>query len=530
MTGTTVPAADLPRVTYANTGVDLTPLHDFLDTRLPEFKARILGGTYTNCINGQSDTDGTSFTVHSPIDGVTELGSFIAASEQAVGRAVGAAQDAFLAWNAMGWEARVALLRAWAKILYARKYDLALAALFEVGKSRVEALGEADEVFDMVSYYCDEMERHKGYVTPLNRVFPHESTLSILRPLGVFGVISPFNYPAALLIGMSAGALVTGNTVVMKPSEGCTLSARIVMDTLTAAGIPAGVVNLVAGGARTGAALVEHPGIAGVAFTGSYRTGMHILRLVNAGPYARPVIAEMGGKNPAYVTANADLAKAAQGVARSAFGLQGQKCSACSVVYVDETVRDAFTEHLRAYTATLVIGNPERRETFLGPVYNGAAAHRMTQALDAARGQGSILFGGKRADVPADLQGGHYFEPTLVAVEKGHALTRDEQFLPLLALRTFTRLESAIAEGNDVLYGLAAGIYTEDATELECFLNRTEAGALYANRASGATTGAWPGVQSFCGWKGSGVTLKGGLGPHYLPQFMREQSRTVMED
>ncbi|MBO1324236.1 aldehyde dehydrogenase family protein [Acetobacter sp. TBRC 12305] len=521
--------AHLPRVTYANTGVDLTPLHDFLDARLPDFKASVLGRTHANSIGGKDDTAGTPFAVCSPIDGVTELGSFFAASDQAVDRAVGAAQAAFPAWAAMGWQGRIELLRAWAKILYARKYDLALAALFEVGKSRVEALGEADEVFDMVCYYCDEMERHNGYVTPLNRVFPHESTVSILRPLGVFGVVSPFNYPAALLIGMSAGALVTGNTVVMKPSEGCSLTARIVMDTLAEAGVPPGVVNLVVGGNETGAALVEHPGIAGVAFTGSYRTGMHIMRLINAGPYARPVIAEMGGKNPAYVSKNADLAKAAQGVARSAFGLQGQKCSACSVVYVDETVRDEFVERLRAYTAGLVIGNPEKRETFLGPVYNEAAAHRMTHALEAAHAQGAVLFGGKRATVPAELKGGQYFEPTLVQVDKGHVLTKEEQFLPLLALRSVTSLEEAIAEGNDVLYGLAAGIYTEDAAELEYFLNTAEAGALYANRPSGATTGAWPGVQSFCGWKGSGVTLKGGLGPHYLPQFMREQSRTVLE-
>lgn len=520
--------AKFPRVVYANPGVDLTALHDYLDAELPKFKASLAGRKYANQIGAEASFDGLPFTVRSPIDGKTGLGTFVAASAAAVDQAVLAANAAFPAWNGLGWRLRVEILRKWAKVLETRKYDLAMAALLEVGKSRVEALGEADEILDMVAYYCSEIERHDGYRTPLNRALPTESTVSILRPLGVFAVIAPFNYPAALLIGMTTGALVTGNTVVMKASEGCSLTARIVMDTLMEAGVPEGVANLVAGGNETGSDLIAHSQIAGVAFTGSYETGMHIYRSVNAGRYAKPVIAEMGGKNPAYVTKNADLDKAAQGVARSAFGLQGQKCSACSVVYVDESVADEFVARLKTYTRKLTIGNPEHRNTFVGPLYNQAAADRMTRALEAAHAEGSVIFGGKRAEVGAELSGGHYFEPTMVQVGKGHVLTKQEQFMPLLALRTFKSLDEAIAEGNDVTYGLSAGIYTEDRTELEKFLNTAEAGALYANRPAGATTGAWPGVQSFCGWKGSGVTSKGGLGPNYLPQFMREQSQTIL--
>ncbi|WP_250536543.1 aldehyde dehydrogenase family protein [Caballeronia sp. AZ10_KS36] len=519
---------DFPRVVYANPGVDLTALHDYLDQELPKFKASLAGKKYPNRIGAQDSFDGEPFTVFSPIDGKTDLGTFVAASAAAVDQAVHAAGAAFPAWSGLGWQKRVEILRNWAKVLETRKYELAMAALLEVGKSRSEALGEADEILDMVRYYCSEIERHDGYTTPLNRALPTESTISILRPLGVFAVISPFNYPAALLIGMSTGALVTGNTIVMKPSEGCSLTARIVMETLEEAGVPDGVVNLVAGRNDTGRELIAHSKIAGVAFTGSYETGMHIFRSVNAGSYAKPVIAEMGGKNPAYVTKNADLDKAAQGVARSAFGLQGQKCSACSVVYVDETVADDFVRRLQAYTQKLVVGNPEHRETFIGPVYNQAAAQRMTRALESAQASNSVVFGGRRAEISPELSGGHYFEPTLVKVEKGHVLTKQEQFVPLLALRTFSQLDEAIAEGNDVTYGLSAGIYTEDRAELEQFLNSAEAGALYANRPAGATTGAWPGVQSFCGWKGSGVTSKGGLGPNYLPQFMREQSQTIL--
>lgn len=521
----TTQTARFPRVTYANTGVDLSALHDYLDERTPQFKAQQLGRTWANYIDGSDDRDGTPFIVKSPIDKATVIGTFVTASAGAVDRAVKAAHAAFPAWAALGWQGRTAILRRWAALLEQRKYDFALAALQEVGKSRVEALGEADEVIDMVRYYCSEIERHQGYTTALNRVFPNEETQSVLRPLGAFAIIAPFNYPAALLVGMSTGALLTGNTAVIKPSSGCTLTARFVIDTLNDAGLPKGVANLVAGHNETGDMLAHHPLVAGIAFTGSHATGMKIFRQANAGRFAKPVIAEMGGKNPAYVTAHADLDAAAQGVARSAYGLQGQKCSACSAVYVHRDVKDEFVRRLEKYAASLVVGNPEDRRTFMGPVYNAAAAERMLNAVRDIQSTGKLLFGGKRAD---GVPGGDYFVPTLVEVDAGHPLTRDELFLPLLALRTFHRLSDALAEGNEVSYGLSAGIYTRDDGELQLFLNTAQAGALYANRPSGATTGAWPGVQSFCGWKGSGVTSKGGLGPHYLPQFMREQSHTIL--
>ena len=233
----------------------------------------------------------------------------------------------------------------------------------------------------------------------------------------------------------------------------------------------------------------------------------------------------MGGKNPAYVTAAADLDIAAQGVARSAFGLQGQKCSACSVVYVERSIRDEFVARLTRFAQQLKVGNPEERDVFMGPLYTPQAAARFRDNVQIAERDGRVIFGGHFND---GGPGGDYAQPTLVEVPRGHALLREEQFLPLLALRCFDRLPEALDEGNAVRYGLTAGIYTADPGELDLFLDRAEAGVLYANRASGATTGAWPGIQSFCGWKGSGVSNKGGLGPHYLPQFMREQSRTIM--
>jgi 1-pyrroline-5-carboxylate dehydrogenase len=270
---------------------------------------------------------------------------------------------------------------------------------------------------------------------------------------------------------------------------------------------------------------VSQSAIAGIAFTGSHAAGMAIFRALSNAPTAKIVIAEMGGKNPAYVTAKADLDIAAQGVARSAFGLQGQKCSACSVVYVQESVRDEFVSRLTRFAQQLKVGNPEQRDVFMGPLYTPQAAARFRENVNAAGRDGKVILGGKFI---VGVAGGDYVQPTLVEVPQGHALVCEEQFLPMLALRCFDRLQDALEEGNSVRYGLTAGIYTADQSELDLFLDRAEAGVLYANRASGATTGAWPGIQSFCGWKGSGVSNEGGLGPHYLPQFMREQSRTIM--
>lgn len=245
------------------------------------------------------------------------------------------------------------------------------------------------------------------------------------------------------------------------------------------------------------------------------------------GAFAKPVVAEMGGKNPAYVTARADLHIAAQGTARSAFGLQGQKCSACSVVYVEDQVREAFLEELCSFTSRLAVGDPRDRNTFMGAVQTQATVDRFRSAVGQLAGGGRLLLGGRQI-VQGALAKGFFLEPTIVELPEPGPLSREELFMPFLAIRTVPNLSTAIAEGNAVRYGLAAGIYTRDQSELSYFLDRAQAGVLYANRASGATTGAWPGVQTFCGWKGSGVSHKGGLGPNFLPLFTREQSRTII--
>jgi 1-pyrroline-5-carboxylate dehydrogenase len=518
----------LPRVTYSNVGEDFSPVHAHLDKVLPVVRQDVLGRTRLNLIAGKDDDEGVPYAALSPIDRDWPLGQFIATSSAAVDRAVAAAGAAYPDWRRRPWVERVALLHRAADLFQARKYELAAACLFEVGKSRLEAVGEVEETIDLIRYYCAEMEENEGYDRPMRRAFPQEATRCALRPHGVFAVIAPFNFPVALSVAMATGALVAGNTVVYKPSPMAGLTGRLLVDCFVEAGLSAGVVNLVCGGSEVGETLVDHLGVAGVAFTGSHQVGMGIFRKMAARRHAHPVIAEMGGKNPTYVTANADLDTASSGVMRSAFGLSGQKCSAGSTVFVHERVADDFLNALAEKTRRLKVGDPQQPDVFVGPVINRAAAKRFERAADSVRQQGRFVTGGEML-AGGLYDKGYYVAPSIAADLPGdHYLHREELFLPFLTLRRFDDLSAAIREGNDVPYGLTAGIYARDEAELQLFLDTAEAGVLYANRASGATTGAWPGIQTFCGWKGSGVTGKGGLGPWYVPQFMREQSHTVM--
>jgi 1-pyrroline-5-carboxylate dehydrogenase len=522
-------ASNLPRVTYSNIRVDFSGVHAELDRRIGEFERRELGRLRANCIAGRDDTRGAPYTVASPIDADLVLAMHVAADGDAVDAAVAAARAAFADWSRCAPDRRIRILRAVADELERRKWDLAIAALLEVGKSRMEALGEAEEAIDMIRYYAAEFEEEAPWQRPLQRAFANEETVDRLRPHGVFGVIAPFNYPVALSVGMLTGAILTGNTAVYKPSPGMGLTARLLVDAFHAAGVPAGVVNLVCGDAETGRLLVRHPGVAGFVFTGSHRTGMDILRHCAGGRYARPVIAEMGGKNPAYVTAHADIDIAAEGVARSAFGLSGQKCSALARVFVHAAVYDAFLERLVSRAQGLIVGDPRAAGVFTGPVVNAEAGLRFAGAVaDARAAGGTIRCGGERL-AGGVFDRGAYLQPTIVdGIAADHRISREELFVPFVTVHRFDELAAALEEGNAVDYGLTAGIYTRDAAELAAFVGSAEAGVLYANRASGATTGAWPGIQSFCGWKGSGTSGKGGLGPHYLAQFMREQSCTIM--
>jgi 1-pyrroline-5-carboxylate dehydrogenase len=275
-----------------------------------------------------------------------------------------------------------------------------------------------------------------------------------------------------------------------------------------------------------GQALTGHVGVDGVVFTGSKEVGLSLLRHNGTRPSPRPIVVEMGGKNPALVMRSASLEKASDGVVRSAFGAQGQKCSACSRVFVVKEVRDEFVDLVVSKTQKIKVGNPLERGVGLGPVINEAAVQIFEHAVERARRDGGrILTGGRRlTDDP--FHHGYFVEPTVIdGLPPDHPLFSEELFVPLTLVADVASLDEAIALANDTDYGLTAGIFTDEEREIDQFFSRVQAGVLYVNRRAGATTGAWPGINPFGGWKASGSTGRGSGGPHYVQQFMREQSR-----
>ena len=466
----------------------------------------------------------------SPIDTRIVVSSFPKGTRDDVKSAISAARDALPKWSALSYKDRMIILRKAADRIIEHRYELSAWMAFEVGKNRAESLAEVNEAAELIRYYCDQMEANKGFLKPLESPGLKQETFSILRPYGVWAVIAPWNFPLALSTGMAAGALVAGNTVVFKPSSDSPVLGHELSKSLLDAGIPRGAFNFVTGpGATVGAELQENSGVDGLVFTGSKEVGMNVYHSF-ARNYPKPVITEMGGKNPAIVTASADLDQAAEGVMRAAFGFGGQKCSACSRVYVDQRVKEKFLKLLKEYTEKFVkIGDPTRKETFLGPVINKAAVETYSKAVEEAKRDGGHFIHGGNVLSKADFGYGYFVEPAIVeGLPVEHRLFRDELFVPFLTVAGVESFEEAMRLANDSEYGLCAGIYTKNKKEMQVFFDHIEAGVTYANRRSGATTGAWPGVNSFGGWKGSGSTGKSGLGPYYVQQFMREQSRWIV--
>jgi 1-pyrroline-5-carboxylate dehydrogenase len=521
--------AKQPKITYSAVGGNMDEIHAGFEAALTAVRAS-LGATHHLHIGGREvKGESAPFTTRSPIDNQIVIGEFTTASEQQIDAAVNAAKRAYTAWAAMPWQKRLEVMRRAAEAIRKHRYELAAVMSIEIGKNRMEALGDAEESADLIDYYADQVENANGFVRPLGQLSPNERTQDVLRPYGVFAVIAPFNFPLALSTGMSSAALLAGNTVVYKPSVQAPLTGIHLARIYAEAGLPAGVFNLILGsGAAVGELLINHPGVDGIAFTGSKDVGMRLMReFSGGGKFPKPLLGELGGKNAAIVTPSADLDMAADGVMRSAFGLQGQKCSACSRVYVDQRVADAFLKLLIAKTTSIVIGDPTKREVYLGPVISQSALKKFEDAVAAARARGELLAGGERL-TNAPLDRGNYVAPTIAKLPLDDELFARELFLPFLAVGVTKSFDESLACANRSDLGLTGGLFSNDEKEIERFLDEMEAGVLYVNRRTGATTGAWPGVNSFTGWKGSGITGKGGCGPYYVAQFAREQSRTRM--
>jgi 1-pyrroline-5-carboxylate dehydrogenase len=525
-------ASTTPRmkITYATLSADNEELQSAFDAAVERVRGE-LGRAYPMVIGDEERTGDQTFEDRSPIDRELVVSRFPVGTRKDVQDAVDAARAAFPGWRDMGWRERIELMRKAADIISERQFEYAALMAIEVGKNRLEALGDVEETADLLRYYSDEMERNNGFERPMGSLSPAERTRSILKPHGVWGVISPFNFPMALAGGPAAGALIAGNTVVMKPSSDAPLLAAKFVDVMREVGVPAGVVNLVTGpGETVGAELEENPGIDGMVFTGSYEVGMKLYKTFTR-DYPRPIITEMGGKNPAIVTASADLDVAAEGVMRSAFGYDGQKCSANSRVYVEKGVAREFIDKLVERTRQIKVGDPTQRENWMGPVINERALRKFTDAVEEVRRDGGTIEVGGDVLRDGETGRGYYPSPTVATgLPLDHRLFREELFVPLLVVGEVTSLEEALQRSNSTAYGLTAGIFSGDQAEITRFLDAIQAGVVYVNRRAGATTGAWPGIQSFGGWKGSGSSGKSGLGPYYVQQFMREQSQTVIGD
>ena len=517
------------KITYATLRADNEELHQQFERGVERARAG-LGATHPNFVNGEPRDGDGEFADHSPIDDGMILGTFARGTRQDVRDAIAAARAAAPGWAATPWQERVALMRRAADLISERQMEYAALMCLEVGKNRLEALGDVEETADLIRYYCDSFEEHDGFDVPMGNLGdPAVHTRSVLKPHGVFAVISPFNFPLALCGGPAGGALVAGNTVVFKPSSDAPLLGMKLYDVLRDAGLPRGVFNYVAGpGETVGAELQENPEIDGVVFTGSFEVGFALYKNF-ARNFPKPVIVEMGGKNPAIVSRKADLEEAAEGIMRAAFGFGGQKCSANSRVYVERPVHDSLIRQLIEKTEQITIGDPLKRQNWLGPVINNRAVVRFETAVGEARREGKIETGGERV-TENELDRGFFVRPTVASgLPIDHRLFRDELFVPFLAVAAVNSVDEGLALANGSDYALTAGFFSEDKAEVDRFLSTIHAGVVYVNRRAGATTGAWPGIQPFGGWKASGSTGKAGGGLYYVQQFMREQSQTVVD-
>ena len=515
------------RVTYATLSADNEELHAAYEEGVRTARSW-LGQTFPVYVSGEARSDGRTFDLGSPNDSSIKLGTFHEATRRDVDDAVAAARAAAPAWAGMPWRERVAVLRRGADLISERSNELAALMSIEVGKNRLEALGDVEEAADLIRYYCDQVEANDGFERPMGRLSANEHTRSVLKPHGVWAIISPFNFPMALAAGPSGAALVAGNTVVFKPSPQGSFTGAKLYECLRDAGLPAGVFNYLSGGDQVGAAVVRHPGVDGITFTGSYAVGMDVYKHF-ATRYPKPTVIEMGGKNPAIVSARADLDLAAEGVTRSAFGFSGQKCSACSRVYVERPVLEEFQGRLAERAREVVVGDPVERPVYMGPVIDQEAVERYRQAVEEAAKEGRVLAGGELRGGSGGIPDGNYVAPTVVAdLPVDHRLFKDELFVPLVAVAGVDSLDQGLTLANRTNYGLTAGLYSADEDEIQRFLDGIQAGVVYVNRRAGATTGAWPGVQPFGGWKGSGSSGRASGGLYYVQQFLREQSQTVI--
>jgi RHH-type proline utilization regulon transcriptional repressor/proline dehydrogenase/delta 1-pyrroline-5-carboxylate dehydrogenase len=454
------------------------------------------------------------------------VGQAAAADRQHVEQAVAAAKRAFPYWRDLGTARRAKYLQDAAQLMKERFYDLAAWEVYECAKGWRESTGDICEAIDFCNYYAAcalALERAQEVNTP------GEENRFEYRPRGVAAVIAPWNFPLAILTGMTTAALVTGNTVIMKPAEQSPIIASLLMDMFRELDIPPGVLQFLPGrGETAGAALVEHPEVSLISFTGSRQVGLAInvkAADISAGrdmTLVKKVIAEMGGKNAIIIDNDADLDEAVLGVIKSAFGYQGQKCSACSRVIVLEGVYETFLNRLVESARSLKVGPAEEPETSVSAVIDEDAFGRIQSYIEIGRREGREVLAVDAGDLASE---GYYIGPHIFAeVPPQSKLAQEEIFGPVLAVIKAKDLAEAFSIFNDSLYALTGGIFSRSPANLDRAVKELHAGNLYLNR---NITGALVARQPFGGYKMSGIGAKAG-GPDYLLQYVIP--RTVTEN
>ena len=434
--------------------------------------------------------------------------------------AMSAALRAYEGWSRTTVEERASLLLGAAEIIRRRKFEFMAWLTYEVGKNWGEADADVGETIDFLEFYAREALRLAAATTPIQ--YPGERNELLYIPLGVGAVIPPWNFPFAIMAGMTAAGVVAGNTVILKPSSDApTIAARFV-EVLEQAGMPDGVVNFCPGaGATFGNAIVEHPKTRFIAFTGSRPVGLDIhLRAAHAQPgqiWIKRTILEMGGKDSILVASDADLDAAVDGVVKSAFGFSGQKCSACSRAIVEAPLYDIFVERLRERVAALTVGDPVTNHD-MGPVINQAALDSMLKYIETGKREGNLIAGG---NAPATEAGGYFLEPTVIGdVAPQAVIAQEEIFGPVLALIKAATFDEGLRVANNTEYGLTGAVYSTSRERLNKARREFHVGNLYFNR---KCTGAMVGAHPFGGFNMSGTDSKAG-GPDYLSLFTQAKS------
>jgi len=512
------------------------------DAAVAKVKRDLLGKKHPLYIEGKEVYSSSEILEYSPIDRTILIGKFQRGTRETAKQAIDAASSAFEGWSQTNYKERVKIFREAAKIFSREKFTLAAILSIENGKTRYESIGEVDEAIDFLNYYSLDLEKNKGYLRKTRLLASsakvsagfqgapgqEENVAIAMKPYGVFGIISPFNFPISISVGMSSAALLTGNTVVFKPSSTdnpAMLTGLKIYEIFREAGVPAGVFNYVTGpGSEVGDEIAINKKVGGIAYTGSKATGLGMIMKNYSLGQQKSFIVEMGGKNPVIVSKSADLEKAASGIASAAFGFAGQKCSACSRVYVHQSVKEELISKLVEKMRSFKIGDPLKKEFYVGPLISQNALEKYNYSVSEANKSGKIIYGGKQ--VETGLKGA-YVEPTLAELDHSNKLFHEELFVPFLCITEFKKIDEVMIKANDVEYGLTAGFYSAKRSEIKEFLSKIQAGVVYVNRETSATTGAIVGLHTFVGWKGSGLTGKGTGSRFYLQQFLREQSEAT---